>query len=581
MEGKLEVLLALQRAVTGKLTRVKEALSEHPGVPNLNLKRVNFLKVHLETVNRCYSEYNGFQNDIYALALPEDQQKQQEARFVEFETLYNELVIELNELLDHVKPNPSAVGFVQQYLPPLNVPLPTFDGTFESWFSFKCMFQNVMARYQTESPAIKLYHLRNALVGKAAGVIDQDIVNNNDYDAAWAILQERYEDRRLIIDKHIGAFNALPEITPDNALDLRKLIDTCVKSVEALKSFELPVSGLGEQMLLNQLAARMDRETRKAWEAEQTTGVLPKYTDTIEFLKKRCRILERMEQSRTAEAGEEQTTRSHRSIAMVIANDSRCTFCSQQHRLDECEQFEEKGVNDRFSHFRKGGLCFNCSQKGHRASECTFSNGCRKCSMQHHTLLHTERIKKSSPKRPANASALAGRNDTPKRQTLLPTVSVQVYGTNGEPYLCRALIDSCSERNFVTERFARLLAIKEEQVNCQVSGLNGSVTQLNRRVRAKVATRSSNFETQLDLLIAPKITGDQPVKSIDVSKWDVPPDVELADPTFNIKGRVDMLLGAEVFWYLMKAGRMELGPNRPTLTETDLGWVVGGVVTDE
>lgn len=133
MEEKLEVLLALQKAVTGKLSRVKEALIEHPGVPNLNLKRVNFLKVHLDTVHRCYSEYNGFQNDIYALALPEDQQKQQEARFVEFETLYNELVIELNELLDHVvKPNPSAVGGVQQYLPPLNVPLPTFDGTYES-----------------------------------------------------------------------------------------------------------------------------------------------------------------------------------------------------------------------------------------------------------------------------------------------------------------------------------------------------------------------------------------------------------------------------------------------------------------
>lgn len=133
----------------------------------------------------------------------------------------------------------------------------------------------------------------------------------------------------------------------------------------------------------------------------------------------------------------------------------------------------------------------------------------------------------------------------------------------------------------MTERFARLLAIKEERANYQVSGLNGSVTQLKRRVRAKVATRSNNFETQLELLIAPKITGDQPVKSIDVSKWDVPPDVKLADPTFNIKGRVDMLLGVGVFWDLIKTGRIELGPNRPTLTETDLGWVVGGVAIEE
>lgn len=590
MEEKLNVLVGLQTAVRRKMARVKEAIAQHAGVPNLNLKRVNFLKVHLETVNKCYGEYNGFQNDIYALALQEDQHKQQDANYVEFEMLHNELVIELNDLLDAVvNPNsntavvPAAGIVVQQYLPPLNVPLPTFDGTYESWFSFKCMFQNVMARYTAESPAIKLYHLRNSLVGKAAGVIDQDIVNNNDYDAAWDFLQEMYEDKRMIIDRHIAAFRSLPKLTPDNVLELRELIDKCVKGVEALKTFELPVNGLGEQMLLNQLATKMDRDTRKAWEAEQKAKELPTYVETIEFLKKRCRILERLEQSSATEPGEEPT---RRTVAMVIANEACCTFCSQLHNLDECEQFEAKGVNERFSHFRKSVLCFNCSQRGHRASECTSTNCCRKCSKRHHTLLHTEKFRKKDSQRPTNGSgttevpqtaARCPAGDVPEGQILLPTVSVKVYGRSGAPHLCRALIDSCSEKNFVTERFAKTLAIKEERVNYQVSGLNGSTTKLNRKVRTKISSRTSNFETEVELLITPKITGDQPVKSLDVSRWNVPPDVDLADPDFNIKGPVDMLLGAAIFWDLMKAGRLDLAANHPSLTKTEFGWVVGGV----
>lgn len=147
------------------------------------------------------------------------------------------------------------------HLPPLKVPLPTFDGTYENWYAFKSMFETIMDRYQSESPAIKLYHLRNSLVGKAAGIIDQEIINNNDYAAAWATLTERFEDKRLIIDKHIDALFDLPKMCGENAADLRKLIDVCTRNVDALKNLELPVDGLGESMLINRITKKLDGET--------------------------------------------------------------------------------------------------------------------------------------------------------------------------------------------------------------------------------------------------------------------------------------------------------------------------------
>ena len=396
MEEKLKALVLQRLAVEEKLERVKAAIAQRTGVPNTNLRKANFLKLHLETVKSCYTEYNGFQNEIYALPLSEEQSKEHEGKYVEFEHLYNALVIELSDFLDEVSkpvvsaglvPVPPANATVPNYLPPLSVPLPKFDGSFEKWLSFKSMFQNVMARYTAEAPAIKLHHLRNSLVGKAAGKIDQE-VNNNDYDAAWAVLEELYGDKREIIDHHINNIFTLPSITPNNAAELRELIDTCVKNMDGLKSLQLPVDGLGEQMLVNLLASRMDIDTRKSWEAEQKVGVLPTYAATIAFLKEKWRVLERVEKYG------ETSVKQRRSVALVVASGAKCFVCNQQHEFQNCEVFKEKSLNQKYSLLRELGLCFNCLKKGHRAGECTLMNSCQICSKRHHILLHMDRTRK-------------------------------------------------------------------------------------------------------------------------------------------------------------------------------------------
>lgn len=589
MEEKLKALGQQRGAVKGKLTRVRNAIAQRTGVPNPNLRKVNFLKLHLETVKSCYGEYNLFQNEILALPLSEEQKKEHEAKYEEFELLYNELVIQLNDLLDELGkpaanpapvPDPRANVVIPNYLPPLNVPLPTFDGAYENWFSFKHLFQNVMARYTAESPAIKLYHLRNSLVGKAAGVIDQDIVNNNDYDAAWAILQERYEDKRVIVDQHIEALYNLPRIARDDAVTFRKFVDTCVKQVEALKSLQLPVDGLAEQMIVNLLAARMDRGTRMAWEAEQTAGALPTYAATIEFLKKSCRILEKLE-STMASAD---STKPQRSVALLIAGVEKCTVCDRQHDLKWCDQFKERSVNAKYSHLRRHGLCFNCMMKGHRVAECTSGVTCKICKKRHHTMLHSDGAKKQEPTpRPTTAVTLnpaaTNRSQPTRKRTLLSTAVVEVHGGSSGPRLCRTLIDSCSQSHFITERFANKLGIAKERADYQVSGLQDSRTRINHLVRATVKSRVSDFSAEMELLVTPTIIDVLPPEPIDITSWNIPPNIELADPSFNLPGEVDMLLGAGMFWDLIKSGKITLAENLPSLRATELGWVVGGVLS--
>ncbi|XP_052564679.1 uncharacterized protein LOC128093091 [Culex pipiens pallens] len=588
MEEQLKALVRQRDAVERRLKRVQADLKTSAAAPNENLRNVHFVKHQLSNVESAFVKFGEYQEKIYGMALAVEEQAKHEKCELEFEALRRGLTVKLKGLVEDLeKPGLNATNVpaaTPHYLPPLNVPLPKFDGTYETWLSFKSMFQHVMARYTAEAPAIKLYHLRDSLVGKAAGVIDQDIVNNNDYEAAWAVLEELYGDKRVIIDRHIDVVFALPKISRDNAAELRKLIDTCGKHVEGLKSLQLPVNGLGEQMLLNLLASRMDRDTRKAWEAEQKVGVLPTYAATITFLKERCRVLERVEPYG------ETNVNPQRSVALVVASGAKCYTCNQQHEIKDCEQFKSRSVNERFSQLRKHGLCFNCTKRGHRAGECTSTNSCERCKKRHHTMLH-----KDSPRKPEivpNSTAADAANPkqrrhfgrgptccaTTKKLAMLPTAVVQVYGENGVPHLCRTLIDSCSQNHFVTERFANLLAVNRKRVNCEVSGLNEDTTRISHLVRATVKSRVGDYAADLELLVAPKITGDVPAKMIDVAGWNLPSNVELADPNFNHSGRVDMLLGAELFWDLVKDGKITLSENLPSLRETEFGWIVGGAL---
>lgn len=74
-------------------------------------------------------------------------------------------------------------------------------------------------------------------------------------------------------------------MTTENGEELRKLIDTCSKHVNALKGRELPVEGLVEMMLVKLIAKRLDKDTRKLWESQLYQDELPSYPEIIDYLR--------------------------------------------------------------------------------------------------------------------------------------------------------------------------------------------------------------------------------------------------------------------------------------------------------
>ena len=69
-----------------------------------------------------------------------------------------------------------------------------------------------------------------------------------------------------------------------------------------------------------------------------------------------------------------------------------CKACGKgKHDLDYCREFRQKTYEEKRTYVLSNGHCFNCTAKGHLASDCPEANKCTKCKGRHNTVLHEDR----------------------------------------------------------------------------------------------------------------------------------------------------------------------------------------------
>jgi hypothetical protein len=77
-------------------------------------------------------------------------------------------------------------------------------------------------------------------------------------------------------------------------------------------------------------------------------------------------------------------------------------------------------------------------------------------------------------------------------------------------------------------------------------------------------------------VVLSSITGNTPASRLDISDWNFPKNLQLADEIFNQSGSIDILFGADLFYEVLCRGRLSRPGNYPVLQETVLGWTVAG-----
>lgn len=79
----------------------------------------------------------------------------------------------------------------------------------------------------------------------------------------------------------------------------------------------------------------------------------------------------------------------------------------------------------------------------------------------------------------------------------------------------------------------------------QIIGFQNNKTRISHLVRTTSGV--GEFSTELELLVNLSIVDDLPPESIDITSWNIQPNLELAYPRFSLAGQIDMLLGVKLF----------------------------------
>lgn len=104
-----------------------------------------------------------------------------------------------------------------------------------------------------------------ALKDSAALIIRSLDFSGDNYDTAWDLLCERYNNKKLLVHNHNQALFNLESITKESSKSLRGVIDTVNRNLRALKTLELTTEHW-DILVIQIVSDKLDLSTNREWE---------------------------------------------------------------------------------------------------------------------------------------------------------------------------------------------------------------------------------------------------------------------------------------------------------------------------
>lgn len=143
------------------------------------------------------------------------------------------------------------------------------------------------------------------------------------------------------------------------------------------------------------------------------------------------------------------------------------------------------------------------------------------------------------------------------------------------------MIDKCSQATLITEYAAHLLGLMKKSLDTPIKAVGDIVTGTSKQyISLTFETNQAAPEVlQTTALIMSKISQKLPVASFEKNEhWTHLQRVRLADPSYNKRGNIDILLGGDVWDEITLHGLLHRRYGSPTAEKTKLGWILCGKV---
>lgn len=592
----LEELNRKRATVKSRLTSFQSFLRKLESEPT----KCRELPVRLERAEKLLAEHEEIQSQIEIITKEIDHDER-----TKFEDTYYTVIAlgrQTNSLSQQLTPRTAPLAaditaHTNSLLKLPNIDLPTFNGEYDQWITFRDTFEAIIDTNTNLTKIQKFHYLQSAVKGRASQCFQSLSLSNDTYDAAWNLLKSRFENKQLIVHHHIQAILDLPVLSKESASNLRKLIDDVRQHLCALTKLSQPVQ-TWDTLLIHLITPKLDAKTKREWEFKRDFTTLPTMNEFMEFLNKRCSILEILVSSNKPKDNSLPDLKSHKksvSLTAQSAGDKQCPLCKNHHWLYACPSFRKLSSQERLQEAKRLKVCLNCLRL-HADRECTFG-GCQRCKRRHNTMLHVDHNNSShvtatnssecessikiaddlsSPQTNVTTSHCATRGVT---QALLSTAVILVSDKNGQYQECKALLDSASQSHFMTKDLCQRLQLTTCKTNHLINGIGQTNVTINNRVTSKIRSKYNNYYAEISCYIVDSITGLLPPNRIDPRQFKIPENIRLADPNYNVPAKIDLLIGVTLFYDLLQEKRIRLGNNQPILQETKLGWIIGGTFT--
>ncbi|XP_012231348.1 uncharacterized protein [Linepithema humile] len=466
---------------------------------------------------------------------------------------------------------------------------------YHEWFPFFDSFNSVIHSNPSLSNIQRLQYLKASLADDACNVISSLEISDRNYDVAWNLLKDRYDNKRVIVHTHIKAIMELPSINKENAAELRQIADGATRHIQALQALKRPTQHW-DDLLVHILASKLDAITLREWQASLVGTDPPTFRQFSDFITHRCQMLEatcNTINATRANTSKRTATNTKRQTVCVATVKSKCTFCDGEHAIYYCKDFLALPIAKRISETQGHKICSNCLRSSSHASSKCPSQGCKICKAKHNMLLHQfenkpeERSNNSdSHKEPVATSHQAvltthARSSSDARHVMLSTAVVDAFSKDRSPVACRVLLDSGSQANFISRECVKTLKLQPQPLNVSISGINKATTKSTHAVQVKLQSRFNSYNVTIQCIVTDQITCKLPTLTMKRDVYDLPRNLKLADPQFNVSAEIDVLLGAEVFWDLLCVGQIKRSTEHPTLQKTHFGWILAGCLSSD
>ena len=165
-------------------------------------------------------------------------------------------------------------------------------------------------------------------------------------------------------------------------------------------------------------------------------------------------------------------------------------------------------------------------------------------------------------------------------KSLLMVCRVLVEAPDGSSMEARVILVSASSASFVSEHLSQSLRLTRSQQVVQISGIAGLSHKSPLQAVASLsisAVRSPSKKFKVTAVVVPCVMCDLPLLLVPFYlEWRHLEGIPLADPYFGLPGRIDILLGVDIFVEVLRQGWRTGAPGSPSAFETKFGWVLSG-----